>query len=207
MARAARTIPRKSASQERSRATVTALLEATARILIRDGIDKASTNRIAEVAGVSVGSLYQYFPGKEALVAALIERHEQEIRQSVEGELAQAMTLPVRHAVPKLVAAAIKAHRIDPKLHRVLAEQIPRVGRLEKAGTFNRDYYALFKTYLASRRQELRVADLDLAAFVCVTTIEALTHTAVLHHKMVSGEEMEALIEEASRLVVGYLLG
>ena len=119
----------------------------------------------------------------------------------------QAMTLPVKHAVPKLVAAAIKAHRIDPRLHRVLAEQIPRVGRLEKAGTFNRDYYALFKTYLASRRQELRVADLDLAAFVCVTTIEALTHTAVLHHKMVSGEEMEALIEEASRLVVGYLLG
>ena len=72
--------------------TVNALLEATARILIREGFDKASTNRIAEVAGVSVGSLYQYFPGKEALVAALIDRHNQEVMQVVRGELAQAMT-------------------------------------------------------------------------------------------------------------------
>jgi hypothetical protein len=62
------TNPRKSALQKRSRVTVDALLEATARILIREGFDKASTNRIAEVAGVSVGSLYQYFPNKEALI-------------------------------------------------------------------------------------------------------------------------------------------
>ena len=66
------TIARKTASQERSRATVDAILEATARILIKEGFDKASTNRVAEVAGVSVGSLYQYFPSKDALVAALM---------------------------------------------------------------------------------------------------------------------------------------
>ncbi len=65
--------------QERSRATVDALVEATARILVREGFEKASTNRIAEVAGVSVGSLYQYFPSKEALVAAVIDRHNREI--------------------------------------------------------------------------------------------------------------------------------
>jgi Bacterial regulatory proteins, tetR family len=67
--------PRKNASQKSSRATVDALIEATARILVREGFDRASTNRIAEVAGVSVGSLYQYYPGKEALVAAVIDRH------------------------------------------------------------------------------------------------------------------------------------
>jgi AcrR family transcriptional regulator len=69
MARKALTKPRKSAAQERSRATVDALVEATARILVKEGFDKASTNRIAAVAGVSIGSLYQYFPSKEALVA------------------------------------------------------------------------------------------------------------------------------------------
>ena len=71
--------PRKLASQERSRATVDALLEATTRVLLKEGYDRASTNRIAEVAGVSIGSLYQYFPSKEALVAAVIDRHQQEI--------------------------------------------------------------------------------------------------------------------------------
>ena len=58
-------------------------MEATARILIKEGYDQASTNKIAAVAGVSIGSLYQYFPSKEALVAAVIERHTQELSQVV----------------------------------------------------------------------------------------------------------------------------
>jgi AcrR family transcriptional regulator len=201
------TNPRKSASQKRSRATVDALLEATARILIREGFDKASTNHIAAVAGVSVGSLYQYFPSKEALVAAVIDRHSQEIMQTVRGELAEAVNLPIDEAVRKLVAVAVKAHRIDPKLHHVLAEQIPRVGRLENAATFNRQNYSLFADYLERHRDEIRPVDLGLAAFVCVTSIEALTHTAVLHRKVVSDEAVEELVEEATRLVVGYLTG
>ena len=191
--------------QKRSRATVDALLQATARILVREGFDKASTNRIAEVAGVSVGSLYQYFPSKEALVAAVIDRHSQEVMQAVRGEFAGALELPIEQAVRKLVAVAVKAHRIDPKLHRVLSEQIPRVGRLENAATFNRQNYALFANYLERHREEIRPIDLGLAAFVCVTSIEALTHTAVLHQKMVSDDAVNALVEHATRLVVGYL--
>ena len=146
------TSPRKHASQERSRATVDALVEATARILVREGFDKASTNHIAEQAGVSVGSLYQYFPGKEALIAAVIERHSQEIMHVVRGALAKAVASPLKQAVRTLVAAAIEAHRVDPKLHRVLAEQIPRTGKLEKVETFNRENYALFRAYLESHR-------------------------------------------------------
>jgi AcrR family transcriptional regulator len=198
---------RKEASQERSRATVDALVDATARILVREGFDKASTNRIAEVAGVSVGSLYQYFPSKEALVAAVIERHQQEIMQLVRGQLAQVANQSMEQGVRTLVAAAVEAHRVDPKLHRVLAEQIPRVGKLEKVETFNRGNYALFRAYLESHRKEIRSADLELAAFVCVTTIEALTHTAVLHGAIVSDKATAALIDEATRLVVGYLTG
>ena len=200
------TNPRKNASQMRSRATVDALLQATARILIREGFDKASTNRIAAVAGVSVGSLYQYFPSKEALVAAVIDRHNQELMQAVRSELAEAMELPIKEGVRKLVAVAVKAHRIDPKLHLVLAEQIPRVGRLEKAATFNRQNYSLFAAYLERHRAEIR-PEIALAAFVCVTSIEALTHTAVLHHKVVSDEAVEELIEEVTHLVLGYLTG
>ena len=207
MAAKMRINPRKSALQKRSRLTVKSLLEATARILVREGYDKASTNRIAEVAGVSVGSLYQYFPSKEALVAALIDRHNQQIMQAVRGELADAVNLPMEQAVRKLVAVAVKAHRIDPKLHRVLAEQIPRVGRLEKLETFNRQNYALFAAYLERHRDEINAVDLGLAAFVCVTSIEALTHTAVLHHKIVSDEATAALVEATTRLVVGYLTG
>ena len=206
MGRGPLTKPRKIATQERSRATVDALVDATARILVAEGFDKASTNRIAAVAGVSIGSLYQYFPGKEALVAAVIERHQQEIMQAVRGELAEVLADRVDEGVRKLVAAAVKAHRVDPELHRVLAEQIPRVGKLEKLAGFNRENYTLFGTYLATHRDELRVDDLELASYICVTAIEALTHNAVLHHsKMFSDAAMEALIDEGARLVTGYL--
>jgi AcrR family transcriptional regulator len=103
MARKPPTTPRKNASQERSRATVDALIEATARILVREGFDKASTNRIAEVVGVSVGSLYQYYPGKEALVAAVIDRHNQEIMRVVRAAFAEVASQPIEKAVRRLV--------------------------------------------------------------------------------------------------------
>lgn len=206
MARRPLTNPRKQASQERSRATVDALIEATARILVREGFDKASTNRIAQQAGVSVGSLYQYYPSKEALVAAVIDRHNKDLMQVVRGALAEIAALPVEKAVRKLIATAIDAHRLDPKLHRVLAEQIPRTGRLEKIEGFNRQYFELFRNYLEQHRDELRTSDLALAAFVCVTSIEALTHTAVLHRpEILSDEAVGTLVDEATRLVVRYL--
>ena len=198
--------PRKCASQERSRATVDALIEATARILVTQGFDKASTNRIAEKAGVSIGSLYQYFPSKEALVAAVMDRHNQELMHVVRGALAEIAALPIKQAVRKVVAVAVKAHRVDPNLHRVLAEQIPRTGRLENVEAFNRENYALFRAYLESHRNEIRSVDLGLAAFVCVTSIEALTHTAVLHHsESLRGEALGALVDETTRLLVRYL--
>jgi len=200
------TNPRKQASQERSRATVDALIEATARLLVREGFDKASTNRIAQEAGVSIGSLYQYYPSKEALVAAVIDRHNKQIMQVVRGALAKLAALPIEQAVRKIVAVAIDAHRIDPKLHRILAEQIPRTRRLEKIATFNREYYALFRDYLEGHRAKLRPVDLGLAAFVCVTSIEALAHTAVLHRPgILSDDAAGRLVDEATRLVMRYL--
>src|SRR5262249_6705466 len=130
MAQRPLTKPRKYASQERSRATVDALVEATARILVREGFDHASTNRIAAEAGVSVGSLYQYFPSKEALVAAVIERHRRDLMTVARRAIADVAVLPLEDAVRRLVAVAVDAHRLDPKLHRVLAEQTPRTGGL-----------------------------------------------------------------------------
>jgi AcrR family transcriptional regulator len=198
--------PRKQASQERSRATVDALIEATARILVRDGFDKASTNRIAAEAGVSVGSLYQYYPTKEALVVAVIDRHSREIMKVAHDTLAEVAAEPLEIGVRRLVAAAIEAHRIDPDLHRVLAEQIPRTGVLEGVEVFNPANYRLFRTYLERHVDELRAVDLELAAFVCVTSIEAVTHTAVLHRsELLSDAAAETLVDEATRLVLGYL--
>ena len=206
MARKPLTQPRKTASQGRSRATVDALVEATARILVREGFDQASTNRIAEKAGVSIGSLYQYFPGKEALVAAVIDRHNLEVMRLVRAALADVAAQPVESAVRRLVAVAIQAHQVDPRLHRVLAEQIPRTGRLKDVETFNREAHALFLAYLQHHRDEIAVRDLEVAAFLCASAIEAIAHNAVLHRgEVLSKDAVDVLVDEATRMVMGYL--
>ena len=206
VARKPLTTPRKTATQDRARHTVDALVEATARILVRDGFDRASTNRIAEEAGVSIGSLYQYFPGKEALTAAVIERHNQQLMTIVHGAFQQAETEPVETGIRLLVAAAIEAHRIAPALHCVLAEQTPRSGVLANVELFQRSAYGLFQSYLEARRDQVGVDDLDLATFICVTSIEALTHTAVIHRSdILSERRADELVDEATRLIAGYL--
>jgi AcrR family transcriptional regulator len=206
MARKLQTNPRKSASQERSRSTVDALLEATARILVTWGYDRASTNRIAEVAGVSIGSLYQYFPSKEALVAAVIDRHTQQVAEVTRNAVVRMAASPIEVAAREFVSLGIKGHRVDPRLHAVLSEQIPRVGRLENIEANLREGYALVRGYLEAHRDEIDVADLDLAAFVLVTVVEALTHAAVLRRPdILNDEKAGRFVDDVTRLVVRYL--
>jgi AcrR family transcriptional regulator len=201
-----RTSPRKSASQKRSRLTVDTLLQATARVLVKDGYDRASTNRIAHVAGVSIGSLYQYFPSKEALVAAVIDRQTQEVMRLAGDALIKVAMQPVEEAIRQLVKLGIDTHRVNPKLHRVLTEQVPRVGRLENVQAIDRQVYALVRAYLDAHRDEIQVDDVELAAFVCVTTVEALTHAAVIYRPdFLSDEKANIFIDEVTRLVLRYL--
>ena len=197
---------RKRAIQDRSRATVDALVEATARVLVREGFERASTNRIAAEAGVSIGSLYQYFPSKEALVASVIERHKNAMLAMLREALVRVEKKPVNEAMRELIAVTIQAHRVDPQLHRVLVEQIPRTGRLAEVEGFDREAHAMVRSYLESRKRELRGVDLDLATFVCVSCVETLAHGAVLRHpKLLASGKVETFIDEVTRLVTGYL--
>jgi AcrR family transcriptional regulator len=205
MARRPATNPRKNASQERSRATVDALLAATARVLVRDGYDHASTNKIAIAAGVSIGSLYQYFPSKEALVAAVIEQHIGEMMDVMRASLFRVAALPLREAARELVRVMIEAHRIEPKLHRVLVEQIPRVGSMEQIERVDEEAMALVRAYLEAHRDEVGVEDLDMAAFLAVSCVEAMTHVAVLRRPELLAEPR--FIDEVAAMVVRYLAG
>jgi AcrR family transcriptional regulator len=174
--------------------------------LIKEGYDKTSTNKIAAVAGVSIGSLYQYFPTKEALVAAVIDLHMHEMFALVRDALVKVMTRPIEVAARELVSVMIEAHRVNPKLHRILVEQTPRIGQLENVEAVEREAYGLIRAYLEAHRDELDVADTNLAAFVCVTAVEALTHAAVVcPPESVSDEQARKLVNDVTRLVVRYL--
>jgi AcrR family transcriptional regulator len=198
------TRPRKQAVQARSRATVDVILKATARILVADGYDRASTNKVAARAGVSIGSLYQYFPSKEALVAALLERHLEEMGQVLRAAFPRLAAAPLEQAAEEMVRLMVSAHAVDPELHRVFVEQVPRIGKLERIQSTEQEMIGLVRAYLEPRRDQLIVDDLDLAAFIVVGITESLTHAAVLTRPDLLGEPF---VREVSAVVVRYLTG
>ncbi|MEZ4384681.1 MAG: TetR/AcrR family transcriptional regulator [Nannocystaceae bacterium] len=111
---------RRAPSQARSRATVEAILTATAQILSREGPDAATTKAIAARAGVSIGSLYQYFGGLDEIIDTLARRHVDEMRAVLSDALAELIRLPIDEAVPRLMQAMITSHQVDPTLDHVL---------------------------------------------------------------------------------------
>src|SRR3954469_24279894 len=173
-----RTTPRKRPRQARSKATVDTILEATTRVLVKQGFDGLSTNAVAAAAGVSIGSLYQYFPNKEALVSALIERHIEDMNSALLAELSRVARLPIAEAARCVIELTIRAHAIDPELHRVLTEQVPRIGKLAKLRELDEICHRMIVGLLKARQAELAIRDPDLSAFILVSTIESIVHRA-----------------------------
>jgi AcrR family transcriptional regulator len=203
MQRQTRTTPRKRPRQARSKATVDTILEATTRVLVKQGFDGLSTNAVASAAGVSIGSLYQYFPNKEALVLALIDRHMEEMNAAILAELTRVAKLPLAEAARCVVELTIRAHSIDPDLHRVLTEQVPRIGKLARLREVDEICHRMVAGLLAARRDEIAIRDPDLSAFILVSTIESVVHRAALLYPQKLKDPR--LVDETTLMVTRYL--
>jgi AcrR family transcriptional regulator len=204
MEREGQLLPRKQPKQRRSRETVEAILDATARVLVAEGYDKASTNRIARVAGVSIGSLYQYFPSKESLMLALVERHCMQMLELLAACSETLRNEPVDVAIHTYVRAMLAAHAKEPELHQVLTTQALQVGcgylkQMEEQAC------RIVRGYLEEHRDRIVPTDLDVAAFVLVTAVEAVTHRAVMERP--EALRSRSLEDEICALVLRYLVG
>jgi AcrR family transcriptional regulator len=201
--RQVKTTPRKRPRQTRSKETVETILAATARILIKLGFDGLTTNAVADQAGVSIGSLYQYFPNKQALVAALIERRLDEKNANTHRELARVAQQPFPEAVRTMIRMTIENYAQSPELSRVLIEQVPRVGRMARIAELHQGTLHLVAALLEARKHELAVRDPEMAAFVLVASIEAIAQRAALFQPARLSDP--ALIDEATAMVTRYL--
>lgn len=184
---------------------VATILEAAIRVLVKGGYEAATTIAIAQKAGISVGSLYQYFPNKEAIVAALVEDHARQIVACIEEAFGKVDSTDPRDVLRAVIHAGIDAHRINAPLHKILTEQVPRLGRIKVAMDTSRILTERLAAFLAVHHAHLNGRDPQLAAFVVETVVEALTHRAVLERpgSLATGD-IEA---EAFELVTSYLLG
>jgi len=167
---------RRHAKQERARETVAAVLEAAAQILQREGYARATTNRIARIAGVSVGTLYQYFDDKDAIFDALIRR-EIDALQALLRTAAPDPRQPLAEALRDLLSALVRARPDAPLLYRSL-EHVPKALFRRRVGAARGNVVGWVRDFLAMHQDELRVPDLDTAAFLIVTTAEGVALNA-----------------------------
>lgn len=189
---------RKAPRQQRSRVTVDVIVEAATRVLARRGWARFTTNEIAAVAGVSVGSLYQYFPNKLAIAEAIRQRHLGEVLVALSSpgeDDNQAVSLDQR--VVRFVDGVIAAHSIDQALHRVLLDEVPLVPRSSYAefeAQYQRRYRALVATSGGAGGE-------DTAARVLSSAVEGVVHAAAQRGDLA----LPALRGELVRLVLAYL--
>jgi AcrR family transcriptional regulator len=204
MKKAAKSSVRRKPQQRRARQTVEAVLDAVVRILKREGVGAITTNRIAEVAGVSIGSVYQYFPDKRAIFVALHERHVQEIDRMVHTVLVEHAASTLEEFVRAMIDGIVKAHEGDPELYELLMTAVPH--RADGTRDFATRLHGAFRLAIASRMSEIKKGrNLDAVVFVVTHMVESLSHGVVLRRPR--GMSLKAAKDEAVRAVMGYLRG
>jgi AcrR family transcriptional regulator len=196
--------PRKSPRQARAKATVEAIIEATIQVLLKEGYDRLTTARVAERAGVSVGSLYQYYPNKAALGSAVVERCCADFLTAFEETLARRRGDTLAACVASIVEATMVSHRLTPELHGIVRDLAPRVGVADKAQAVSQAAVRAIETMLRAHANEIAPGfDIAIAATVIETVLEALAHRAVSEHP--ARLQGKRLAREAARLVTNYL--
>jgi AcrR family transcriptional regulator len=193
-----RAATRREPKQERSRHTVEAVLEAVPRVLKRHGAEAITTNRLAEAAGVSIGSLYQYFPDKQAIFMALHDHHVDRVRQVIEGTIADCASAPLEDFTRELVEGLANVHAEGAKLHDIVSTAVPGSNH-----GFKRALQATFEQVTSPTKQDRYTPEqTGRMLFVLPHLVETLVH-GVAHQKQ--PDSREGAKDEAIRTVALYL--
>lgn len=194
--------PRKQPRQARSQLTRQWILDAAARVVAEHGYAAGTTNRIAERAGVSIGSLYQYYPNKDAILVELMTAHLESGMAALRRRLDEGLPATLDEALRLLVRATIDNHRDDPALHRVLFEEAPRPAEFLRAVHEVEEAIVAVAAAMLATHPQVRVADPGTAARIVVATIESLVHRLVAAPAPLDPQIVE---EEHVAMLVGYL--
>jgi AcrR family transcriptional regulator len=192
--------------QERGQRTRDAILRAAEALFDRHGFDDVTTTDIAREAKVSVGSVYAYFPDKQAILLEVFERHAKEIARAIGPALDPANWRPGarRLLIRRAIHAVVDSHRLRPGLQRVLLEATlkdPAIAAVYRA--FELQLLGAMERLLASLGRETRVRAPKVAAYVIYHAVEACCHQCLLLGDPIDLEALEEhLVDMVSRFVL-----
>ncbi len=191
---------------DRGKDTMDDILKAASQVFSKHGYAHGTTNRIAARAGVSIGSVYQYFPNKDSILLALVRKHMAEgtsLVLSMLGDPSALSEVALPELVERFVRAMLALHEEDPRLHRVLFEEAPHPKAVwDELGSMERTICSALAGMLGARPGR-KLDDPELTAWIVVQTVEALVHRFVIYQA--APAKREAFVREAVVLVSGYL--
>jgi AcrR family transcriptional regulator len=196
--------PRKPPQQSRSKATVTTILDAAVRVLDREGADAATTTRIAEVAGVSVGTLYQYFGNRDSILDALQDREFERATQFMASVLTESGS-SAEQIARRVIEGLLELYAACPALHRLLVVEGLRVTPTDRVQAFDLRMVSGIRAFLSSSGLPIRRHNHDVAAFVIYHSVRATMLARLLEAPPGVGDRV--LVDEVTDLVLSYLVG
>nr|WP_206691808.1 TetR/AcrR family transcriptional regulator [Pseudomonas cyclaminis] len=191
--------PRKLPAQARSRATVEAIVQAATYILTKVGWEGLTTNAIAERAGVNIGSLYQFFPNKEAVIVELQLRHAAATRTDLLKALQILPDQPtLREALTLIVELIVAEHRVAPALHKAIHEELPRTVQMdEEKDHLQQQFSMVLRPFMKN------VPDPDLSIYLMGIAAHAIIHTVTADRPELLGKP--SFVIEVVTLLDNYL--
>ncbi|WP_242639104.1 TetR/AcrR family transcriptional regulator [Mycolicibacterium sp. S2-37] len=179
------------------------ILDAGQEMLIAHGYDGASTNRIAAAAGVSPGSLYQYFPNKEAIAGAVIDRYSDQLAARVAARVSERLDQPAPDYVRESIAALLDALDVHPEFLRAVVEHTPRLGSETKLLAFEQRIGELTVAYLTINRSLVRPGvTFDTAAWLLVRMVEHLCVRYILDQPPI---DRDTFVDEVTVMALNFL--
>ncbi|GAB2809964.1 TetR/AcrR family transcriptional regulator [Streptomyces daliensis] len=183
--------PRKQPRQVRAELTRQRILTAAAHVFAEHGYAAGTTNRIAEQARISIGSLYQYYPNKDAILVELVTRHLDAGTAATKRRWSEGISGPLEDFLRGHVRTAIENHRHDPHLLRVMFEQSPRSPELaEKVSQHQRELVADVEELLKNH-PEVRVTDTQVAAQLVISAVGPAVHLLIAEPDPVDAVRLE----------------
>lgn len=191
--------PKKQPTQARSKATFQAILDAAARILVTEGYTGLTTNHVARVAGVGIASVYEYFPGKEAIVATLAVQELDAFVERVAAHLPRVVTMGGQAGLHHLLATTVDEVHAKAALYRVLLREIPFVPRLPRVLQLQEKAFSHARAASAQAPEARQLPDFERDTWL----IWQMTYNTALEigFAELDEEERNRMVEEFVRLV------